>query len=387
MTPQSEAMRLLDESLAANEAPKGSLLTAVQKLSRAAALLEDQDIQKWCSVQLGDQQYTAPLRQFLDALQLDESNGKDLAVGEAVKKLQAVGLTHEMHFLNEELNVKAHQSGGGYQSIGFIEERYADFVRLKRGNDGTYYKNHLNAHLNYVKRRAHELASGLLNRVRFLGMPSNCFDLLRSAVDDRLLDLDPVLAEQLMLAFKAVSSVMGEEWSQALTTCRRLLEGLADAVYPANSDPALGRVLTQAQYVNRLWAFMDKAIESDSNKALAKVHVDFLGAWMEKTNKVANKGVHAEVGQLEAVKAVFHTYLVIADILEYLTDRPKKSVRQNINDATMDELEALLNVSRSTAKEIVKARVAHGKLDAEILKKIPGVGAKTIERALAEFSF
>jgi DNA uptake protein ComE-like DNA-binding protein len=387
MTPQSEAIRLLDESLAANEAPKGSLLTSVQKLSRAASLLENHDIHKWCSVQLGDKKYTEPLQELINSLRKTKSAEKDLATRKAFKKLDSLGLTSEMHYLHEEINIKVNESGGGYESIGFIEERYADLVRLKKGNDGTYYKINLNAHLNYVRRRAHELASELLNKVRFLGMPSNCFDILRSAIDDRLLDLNPSLGEQLMLAFKTVSSSSDEEWSQALTTCRRLLEGLADAVYPANSDPVLGRVLTQAQYINRLWAFMDKAIESESNKVLAKAHVDFLGAWMEKTNKVANKGVHADVGQLEAVKAVFHTYLVIADILEYLKDQPKKENKPNINTATMDELEALLNVNRTVAKEIVKARVANGRLNSEILKIVPGVGAKTVEKALSEFSF
>lgn len=318
---------------------------------------------------------------------MTKSNGRDEAVDEAVKSLKDMGLTSEMHFANEELNIKVDESGGGYESIGFIEERYADLVRLKKGNDGTYYKINLNGHLNYVRRRAHELASGLLNRVRFLGMPSNCFEILRYAVDDRLLDLNPTLGEQLMLAFKAVSSSKEEEWSQALTTCRRLLESLADALYPPNSDPILGRVLTQSQYVNRIWAFMDKAIESDSNKALAKAHVDFLGAWMEKANKIANKGVHGEVGQLEAVKAVFHTYLVIADILNYLKSSPGGGDKKSINSATLDELEALLNVKRVTAKEIVKARVTHGRLDVELLKKVPGVGAKTIAKAVAEFSF
>jgi hypothetical protein len=387
MTPQSEAMRLLDESLIANEAPKGSLLAAVQKLSRAADLLEDHDIQKWCSVQLGDKRYTVPLQKLLDALRLTNSNGRDKASEEVVKSLKALGLTNEIHFLNEELNIKADESGGGYESIGFIEERYADLVRLRKGNDGTYYKINLNAHLNYVRRRAHELASGLLNKVRFLGMPGNCFDILRSAVDDRLLDLNPTLSEQLMLTFKAVSSPKPEEWSQALTTCRRILEGLADLVYPANSDPVSGRALTQSQYINRLWAFMDKSIESDSNKILAKTHVDFLGAWMEKTNKLANKGVHGDVKQLEAVKAVFHTYLVIADILDYLKDGSKKIGLPNINSATLDELEAFLDVKRGTAKEIVKARVSYGKLDIEIMKKVPGVGVKTIAKAIAEFSF
>jgi DNA uptake protein ComE-like DNA-binding protein len=53
----------------------------------------------------------------------------------------------------------------------------------------------------------------------------------------------------------------------------------------------------------------------------------------------------------------------------------------------MDELEALLNISRSTAKEIVKARVALGKLDAETIKNVKGVGTKTVEKILIEFSF
>jgi hypothetical protein len=316
MTPQTEALRLLEESLSANESPKGSLLTSVQKLSRAAAIIENHDFQKWCSIQLGDQKYTKPLQELLDVLKLKKGPEKDSALKEILKKLADAGLKENIHFSSEERAIKIDTAGGGYESIGFIEERYADLVRMKSGNDRTYYKSNLNAHLSYVRRRSHELASELLNRLRFVGMPSNCFDILRLAVDDKLLDLSPALAEQLMLAFKAVSSAKIEEWSQALTTCRRLLEGVADSVYPATSDPAHGRVLSQAQYVNRLWAFMDRSIESDSNRALAKAHVDLLGAWMEKTNKIVNKGVHAEVSQIEAVKAVFHTYLVIADILE-----------------------------------------------------------------------
>ena len=386
MTPQTEAIRLLNESLAENESAKGSLLAAVQKLSRAAVLLNKNNIKNWCSVQLGDKKYTEILSDLLLALQIKDSDEQDEKVDLILKKLEDLGLD-DMHFNDEELNVKVISGGGGYLNIGFIEERYADLVRLKKGNDGTYYKNNLNAHINYVRRRSHELASELLNQVRFLGTSSNCFDVLRMAVDDKLLDLNPTLAEQLMIAFRGVSSSGEEEWSQAMATCRRLLEGLADVLYPPNSDAAKGRILSQAQYVNRLWAFMDKSIESDTNKELAKVHVDFLGAWMEKTNKIANKGVHADVGQIEAVKAVFHTYLVVADILEYLKGSGSKNSRPDINVASMDEIEALLDIKRVTAKEIIKARVTHGTLDVSILRSVPGVGVKTVEKAIALFTF
>jgi DNA polymerase/3'-5' exonuclease PolX len=131
---------------------------------------------------------------------------------------------------------------------------------------------------------------------------------------------------------------------------------------------------------------MDTAIESDTNRDLAKTHVDFLGAWLEKINKITNKGVHTEVKQLEAIKAVFHTYLSIADLLDYLDDSQKSITKPNINSATIDELEALLDINRTTAKEIIKTRVKHGNLDSAMLSKIPGIGPKTLEKAINVFS-
>ena len=389
MTQKAEALRLLEEALKELESQRGSVFAAVQKLSRAATLLENKDVQVWCSIQFAEPRYAQPLKKLLQAATNadDPKSAKRQApINEAIDKLIELGLKQAIHFTHEELTQKASESGGGYISIGFVEERYADLVRTKKGNDGTYYKNNLYSHLNYVRKKAHDFASVLFNQVKFAGTVSNSFDVLRTAVDDKLLDLNPVLAEQLMLAFKGVSSSKDEEWSQALTTCRRLIEGLADQLYPANKEPVKGRNLGQTQYVNRLWAFMDNAIESESNRDLAKTHVDFLGAWLEKTNKITNKGVHAEVQQLEAVKAAFHTYLAIADLLEYLGPGPVSKSKPNINSATIDELEALLDISRATAKEIVKARVQHGRLDKTLLSKVRGVGPKTVEKAVAVFA-
>jgi DNA uptake protein ComE-like DNA-binding protein len=386
MTPKIDAIRLLEESLSQNENARGSLLSAIQKLSRAASLLVEDDIVRWCSIQLGDTQYTVPLQKLLDVLAKDRSEKRDKLQAGIVVELDALGLKQEVHYLNEELNIKFDRSGGGYGGIGFIEESYADLVRTKKGNDGTHYKNNLSNHLNYVRRKSHELASQLLAKVKFSDTSKGCFEILKSVVDDRLLDLNPTLGEQLMLSFKAASSSSSEEWSHALTTCRRILEGVADELYPANSDPAQGKVYSQPQYINRLWAFMDKSIESDANKGLAKAHVDFLGAWIEKANKLTNKGVHAEVSQVEAVKAVFHLYLALADLLDYLKGNNVRNSRPDINNATLDEIEAIADVSRAVAKEIIKARVANGSLDEKSLKGIPGIGVKTLAKITSAFS-
>lgn len=389
MQEKKVALQVIEESLKELESPKGSILSAVQKLQRSASIAGDEEKRLWCSIQLGDSTYVHPLKDLTDFLvehpDPSISDYKE-GVSKHIKILEKLGLTHEIHFTNEEINIKLNASGGGYVNIGFVEERYADLVRQKKGNDGTYYKNPLNSHLNFVKKKAHELASDLYKQLKFSGTVSNCFDLLKDAVDDKLLDLNPVISEQLMLAFKSVSSNKEEQWSQALTTCRRLIEALADELYPATNDNGNGRALGKTQYVNRIWAFMDASIESKSNKELAKAHVDFLGSWLEKINKLSNKGVHAELGQLEATKAVFHTYLMIADILEYMEEKPESAGKPDINLATIDEIEALLGVNRNIAKEIFKYRVKEGALDCESLSKIGGVGPKTIQKAKQEFA-
>lgn len=191
-----------------------------------------------------------------------------------------------------------------------------------------------------------------------------------------------------MLAFKSVSSDSKEEWSHALTTCRRLLESLADKLYPA-SDLVIGkRTFKQNQFVNRLWQFMNDTIESDSNRDLAQMHVNYLGSWLEKANKITNKGVHDEVSQLEATKAVFHIYLMLADLLDYLDPSAvSKTTKPKITDVTLDEIEALLNVKRDVAKAIVIARVKNSGLTIEQLAEVKGVGPKTVATAKEVFEF
>lgn len=382
MPHKKVALQLIEETLKELESPKGSLLSAIQKLQRTADIINDEDIKIWCAIQLGDPKYTMPLIEFFKfVIEAENPETKSFQnnLDKRMQNLAKMGIKSDMHYPNEEIRWENDNSGGGYNNIGFIEEQYSDLVRRKSGNDGTYYQNNLSQHLNYVRKKAHELASQIFNQLKFSGTVSNCFDILKNAVDDKLLDLNPVIAEQLMLAFKAISSDKEEEWSQALTTCRRLLEGLADELYPASKEKFNGRAVGQGQYVNRLWAFMDGAIQSDSNKDLAKAHIDFLGSWLDKVNKLTNKGVHAELDRIEAVKSVFHTYLVVADLLEYMSNTKATVSKPDINKATLDELEALLNINRTIAKEIVKARVREGKLDLDILRNIKGIGAKTLE--------
>jgi DNA uptake protein ComE-like DNA-binding protein len=79
---------------------------------------------------------------------------------------------------------------------------------------------------------------------------------------------------------------------------------------------------------------------------------------------------------------------MLADILGYLKPaEAKKEKPLNIHAATLDELESVLGVSRTIAKEIVKLRVKDSTLTPKMLGQIRGIGPKTVAKAEELFSF
>lgn len=373
-----EVEQILKESMEELESSKGVVEIAVRKLLRAAKMVNETEVIDWCEIQLGSSRFIKDLNELLVILEGDDKS----IVEEKIKDLESKGLKRELHFLYEDVKIKFDKSSGGYTGIGYIEERYNDLVRTKKGNDGTFYKLNLNEHIKFVANKAHDIATSLYNKITLTEAPKTSFDILREAVDDKLLDVNPELAEKLMVAFTRVSSDKPEEWSQALTTCRRFIEELADTIYPASKKEINGRKLGETQYINRLWAFMDEAIESNTNKDLAKAHIDLIGSYLQRTHKQTNKGVHATLTRIEAVKSVFHTYLMVADILEYLDVEESAEKGLDILSASLDELQSFLNISKNTAKEIVKFRAINGRLTKDDLKGIKGVGEKTLKMAI-----
>lgn len=389
---KAEALKIIEDGLQQLESTKGSVAIAVQKLSRAANLLDEKDIYVWAEYHLANPQYTKPVQKLIDALneEYKKENESERNFDEIIKLrdgLTDFGLDYEMH-VAPSIDMKGSKASGGLYSVDFIEENYNHLLKCKKGNDGELYQKNLKRLLDYIKKTAHYYLSELHNKLKFSGTVTSSFDLLKNAVDNRLLDLDPEIAEQLMLAFKSVSSNSKEEWSQALTTCRRLLESLADKLYPPTDEKINDRTFNQGQYLNRLWRFMDISIESKSNKEMAKTHVDYLGSWLSAEYALACKGVHAEVTQIEATKAVFHIYLMLSDLLDYLDPSAiTQSTKPNIATASLDELEALLNIKREVAKAIVIARVKCNGLTFEQLKEVKGVGPKTLTMAQEVFEF
>lgn len=390
MSKKQLALELLSEALNELDKSNGKVAIAVQKLSRATELLDEKELLAWTKIQLADSEYISPLQKlFVVINELQEKGVVNLNYKNPEVKVildQILSLNVNLKDLNKFYQFKSVESSGGLNSIGFIEQKIDVLTKNKKGNDGTYYISDLQKHLEYIKVYTYKSATKLFNQLKFEGTTQSSFDILRKAVDDKLLDINPEIAEQLMIAFKNSTSNNKEELSQVLTTCRRLLEKLADTLYPATDEVINNRTFKPNQYINRLWRFMDINIQSDSNKDLAKAHIDLLGSWLQKSYALTCKGVHSNVSQLETTKTVFHIYLLLADILEFIQPNTRQE-KISINQASLDELEAVLGVSRKIAKEIIKARVKLGSLSEKDFSEIEGISLKVLKVAKENFMF
>ncbi|WP_327034894.1 hypothetical protein [Micromonospora ureilytica] len=158
----------------------------------------------------------------------------------------------------------------------------------------------------------------------------------REFVDTQMASVSPDALMQFQAAYRRIKEGDVESLTHALTSCRRVLKSVADSLYPASPVPIQGRdgrerVLTDAQYINRLIQFVSERIGKHGDGAVIQATLDALGGRLKALDALASKGVHAEVTADEVDTCVIQTYLAMGDILRVnagtsmLTDDPAKS--------------------------------------------------------------
>jgi len=372
-TKHSKSLALLEEVLESlQKRPGGYLTSAIRKLELVAELTGDRKLGAWCDFHLGRYRLLLPRQE------------SDEDLSDYVERLIAKLRELKVELPLDELVDRLGKSGGGLQSIEYIEDRLNQLNKEKRGNDGTHYRGNMTNVITSTANGAARHASRLYSTVAFGEIPRHQFDVIRERVDNLLLDIYPDAVEQFMKAYERLSATSSEDWSLALTACRRVIKSVADAIYPATEAEINGRKLGDPQYINRLWAFLDENVPSSSDKDLAKAHVDYLGSFLQRLNEKASKGVHATVTHDEAVRSVLYTYLTIGDLLEFgggaISETLATDHRVDVNSATFDKLIEVDGVTTSLAKQIIKARSKTPFTRIDDLQSLKGVGPKTLDR-------
>lgn len=177
-----------------------------------------------------------------------------------------------------------------------------------------------NAVLERVRQRVYDFLSRTEKELYLGHVNARIFQRIQSFVDERLRLLSPDILEQFKVVYRRIEEGDDEALSQALTSCRRILKGVADAVYPAGTSPVVGsdgktRMLTDDKFIARLHQYCFEAVGGSAADHLLLLQINEIGSRLDRLNDLSSKGVHASVSLEEAERCIVQTYLVIGDVL------------------------------------------------------------------------
>ena len=164
----------------------------------------------------------------------------------------------------------------------------------------------------YVKKIHFELKFSFLTTSVWLKM--------KDRIDKYISDIIPDETQKLTAIYDSLNDDNPEKWSNALTTCRRMLKALADKLYPATDIPIKkGKKeisLTDDKYINRLACYIEENSTFETLDAITNSNLEYIGNRLDKIHNETCKGVHDDVTKEEAERCFMHVYMLIGDILE-----------------------------------------------------------------------
>jgi len=131
--------------------------------------------------------------------------------------------------------------------------------------------------------------------------------------------LSPRLAATLGTAAGSfLRGVSEEDFAQAGLSARRYCDQLADAVYPARSEPVNGRAVGQEQTKNRLWAYVEESLGGPAadrpRPRLMTLGREVDRIWAEANGQLHGPATQARIRQLLADLAILSVGLLSLDI-------------------------------------------------------------------------
>ena len=159
--------------------------------------------------------------------------------------------------------------------------------------------------------------------IRFSSLAEDVFGRIRSRIDSSIGLAVPDAVRKLTSVHDNLVSDNPEDWSNAAHSCRRVLQDLADAVFPPQDKLATRMVdgkqieirLGADQYINRLIAYIEDSSESGRFREIVGSHLRYMGHRLDALFEAAQKGSHSTVTKEEADRCVVYTYLLVGDIL------------------------------------------------------------------------
>jgi hypothetical protein len=181
----------------------------------------------------------------------------------------------------------------------------------------------------------HRHVSKTYDELRFSSIAQDIFSRIRGAVDSSIGEVVPQAVQKFASVYENLRSNNPEDWANAVHTCRRILQDLADTLFPPTHDRISDHggkpktiKLGPDNYINRLVCFIEENSASDRFNAIVGSTLGFIGDRLDAAFQAAQKGSHSEIAtREEADRYVVYTYMLVADIISLRQDRSAGQTR------------------------------------------------------------
>lgn len=158
----------------------------------------------------------------------------------------------------------------------------------------------------------HNFATTVYNEKVFDNLAESIFDSYKKEVDLLLAENTGDILNRIPYVIERLNENDTEAISQALLTCRRIIDSFADKILPARQESIIveGKTISlkQDKVINRIVTYIS---ENCSSKSRMKKLKDNL----ENLYDRVSTGVHNDIDRKEAKSLFFNTYLLLGEIL------------------------------------------------------------------------
>lgn len=322
-SPLTEALNLTEEALKNIELNEISLTSIALKIARICRLLDLENYRKIFEYEISG--YPSPpggiVKEVWDlgiiAGRITQEKEED---SDEIKTLMYTGsiesLEHDVVYYNNELSIIQNDKSPNQQySIFYLNQKNNLLKNIKTS------QKHLSARRFFI----YKFCLDKYYELKFSDQVGSLFDETRLIVDKNISKVHPEGLKKLTSMLNNLKSNNSEDWSNAVHSCRRLLQEIADKIYPpSDKDKILesGKSikLGPENYINRLVCFVEENLVSKTYAGVMNSEIKFTGERLDALFQAGQKGSHNSVTQYEAERYVIYTYLLIGEILNLKTD-------------------------------------------------------------------
>jgi hypothetical protein len=162
--------------------------------------------------------------------------------------------------------------------------------------------------------------NNVITELQYGGIIENLMEEIRRQTDEKLTLLGDIMIAETQSLHSSLTSNNPAEWSKVGHSCRRMLEILADHVFPAKGQPFVGKdgkchPINEQNYLNRLIAFLDEKTRGDERN-LVEGEVKLLASHLKGLNEEVCSVEHKKNLEKYRVNLVaVRTYIVVSELL------------------------------------------------------------------------